>query len=380
MKILHLYSNWKWTGPAELAVNLCQGLAARGHDVFFAGGRKPTTFRYPIHRKDAEGVQWLRGLNLSKHYSFWGNPYDCWKLPGVIKTTDAEILHCHLKNDFRVASSVRNGSSPDKVIWVRTLYQDPSTLQGWEEERLVGNDGPTGIFVPAESARESIFNRYSTLKGRVFVVPCGVNTTRFDPERPLPDMRRKLNLGDGDFVVGVVARIQKHRRFEVLLEAAHRLHKRLPHLRVVVVGRGTHMRSVAIEPAHKMGLDEVVHFTGYLRKDEFVGTLKAFDALVFLQPGTDGTCRAVREAMAMGVPPVVANVGLLPDLVANGQEGLLIEPEAEPLSDALSRLHEDATFRRELGLAARRKALDHWTLDQQAEVTEKAYRELLESR
>ena len=39
MKIVHLYANWKWTGPAEPAVSLAAGLARRGHEVTFLPGR-----------------------------------------------------------------------------------------------------------------------------------------------------------------------------------------------------------------------------------------------------------------------------------------------------------------------------------------------------
>ena len=51
MKILHLFSNWKWTGPADPTLNLYKGLEKRGHDVTFAYRRPPFPIEDSIEKR-----------------------------------------------------------------------------------------------------------------------------------------------------------------------------------------------------------------------------------------------------------------------------------------------------------------------------------------
>ena len=51
MKILHLFSNWKWTGPADPTLNLCKGLEKRGHDVTFAYRKPPLPVEDSIEKR-----------------------------------------------------------------------------------------------------------------------------------------------------------------------------------------------------------------------------------------------------------------------------------------------------------------------------------------
>jgi glycosyltransferase involved in cell wall biosynthesis len=149
--------------------------------------------------------------------------------------------------------------------------------------------------------------------------------------------------------------MQRHRRFDVLLKAFQAAVKEEPLLRLLLIGRGTHRRKVAMEPARELGLEKHVFFAGYLTGD-FVETLAAIDVKIFLVPGSDGTCRAVREAMAMGKPCIVAARGMLPELVIDGRTGLVVEDSVENMTRAILRLAHDGALRRELGARAAEEA------------------------
>src|SRR5207247_11201997 len=88
----------------------------------------------------------------------------------------------------------------------------------------------------------------------------GVRGWRIDPAMRLERFTPREMPHEG-FVVGVVARMQRHRRFDVLLEGVKLA--AVPDLKIQIVGRGTHMEEVAVEPARRLGLTHVV-FTGYL--------------------------------------------------------------------------------------------------------------------
>jgi glycosyltransferase involved in cell wall biosynthesis len=101
------------------------------------------------------------------------------------------------------------------------------------------------------------------------------------------------------------------------------------------------------------------------------------DIFVFLMAGSDGTARALREAMAMGKPVIAANRGMLPELVEDGVSGLVVDDTAEGLARATLRLLHDPEMRETLGKAAYQKAHQDFQLDRQVEAVESFYREMM---
>jgi glycosyltransferase involved in cell wall biosynthesis len=148
-----------------------------------------------------------------------------------------------------------------------------------------------------------------------------------------------LDMRDGDFVVGIVARMQRHRRFELFFEALVRASREIPSLKVLLVGRGTWMEEVAVKPTERTELAGRAVFTGYRRGAEYVATLRCMDVKVYLTPGSeaaragDGDGRPlVRPAATLGRTASPASVNDDPD-------------EA---GAALVRLHSDPALRRSM--------------------------------
>src|SRR5687767_1848530 len=101
MRALHLFSNWKWTGPAELAVNLCRGLGALGVDARFACGRTPEgePGRSAVADRARElGVEPVLAdrVGLSKHVRLVGNWQDARAIREHVAREGIEVLHAHL--------------------------------------------------------------------------------------------------------------------------------------------------------------------------------------------------------------------------------------------------------------------------------------------
>jgi len=93
--------------------------------------------------------------------------------------------------------------------------------------------------------------------------------------------------------------------------------------------------------------------------------------------GSDGTARALREAMAMGKPAVVANRGILPELVEEGVSGRVVEDTPEALAGATLQLLKDKELRVSMGRAAYERAHRDFRLDHQAEEVERFYQEMV---
>jgi glycosyltransferase involved in cell wall biosynthesis len=178
-------------------------------------------------------------------------------------------------------------------------------------------------------------------------------------------------------VVGIVARIQTHRHYEDFFRAVRMLVDRNRDVHAIVVGRGTKQETVGKRPVRELDLEARVHFPGFITGENYVGMVKAFDVNVFLVPGSDGTCRAVREAMAMAKPAVVADRGMLREIVDDGVNGFVIDGTAERLADALEALCTNRARAHAMGHAARDKALASFSLDAQAAAVCKMYESAL---
>lgn len=375
MFLLHLFSNWKWTGPAEHALNLCHTLKKRGHRVVFACGTPPERDLDGV-RKRAEilGLE-LLDLRLRKHLNLIDNSSDVWTVSRYIREEKPDIVHTHMTNDNLVAglSALMARSS---VPVVRTSYEGQG-LQTAPRNRLLLSWLTSGLVVVSETAGETDIRNFGLSRDRVWKIEVGVDTNRFSPRRTEPRTRESLGIGPGDVVVGVVARVQWHRRFDVFLEAFRQASEQMPNLRAMIVGRGTNIVPVAVEPARKMGLNGKVVFPGYKQGSEYVETLAAMDMKVFLVPGTDGSCRAVREAMAMGLPVIAARRGMLPEIVEHGNNGFVIDDTPEKLSQSIIKLATDAPLRQRMGEVSRQIALERFSLAKEALEVETVYKALL---
>jgi glycosyltransferase involved in cell wall biosynthesis len=205
-----------------------------------------------------------------------------------------------------------------------------------------------------------------------------VDLARFDPARfDRAAARAALGLRPGDVAVGLVARVQTHRRFELLIDAVERVSRERPELRLVVIGRGTNIERLLLEPVRTRGLQGVVLSPGYLSGDDYPSALCALDACLFLVPGSDGTCRALREQLACGLPALVTPRPPLPEIVEPGTSGLVVEESVDGLADGLRTLLADATLRAGLRSGARASALRRFDLSAQSAAVTAFYEQVL---
>ncbi|MCP4363881.1 MAG: glycosyltransferase family 4 protein, partial [Planctomycetes bacterium] len=88
-------------------------------------------------------------------------------------------------------------------------------------------------------------------------------------------------------------------------------------------------------------------------------------------------CRAVREAMAMGLPIIAARRGMLPEIVEHEMNGLVVDDTPENLAEAIERLASDESLRRRMAETSRRLAIERFSLDKEAQDVEAVYKALL---
>lgn len=376
IRVLHLFSNSKWTGPAEPAVNLCRALLERGVQVSFAcAPRAGSGFNRVQAEARGHGLEPLTFLRLFKHQKLVRNWLDVRALRRHLKSVPYDLIHCHLDNDTEIALRATAGTG---IPVIRSSYEGAGFSPGRRHKFFLRQC--RAIIEPSHRACHADSMHFDADPARLFVVSTAIDEMRFDPERPLPDMRAGLGLSPESFILGIVARIQGHRHYEDLFAAFAEFARSVPDAHLVVVGRGTRQERLAFKPVHELGLDTRVHFTGYLAEDQYVGMLAAVDVGLFLTPGTDGTCRAVREIMAMGKPVITSDRGMLAEIVSHGQNGLVTDGSPEQLLNAMRLLHAGRETRLAYGRAALATARTAFSLKRYAEIVLKIYQEVLNGR
>jgi glycosyltransferase involved in cell wall biosynthesis len=354
MRVLHLFGDWKWTGPSEPTLDLCTELRALGVQADLACQEPgPGASSSLPERARERGIEPLHIAPLRR--SVFAALADTARVAQALKGYD--LLHVHFSHDHFVG-----GRAARKIGGIRILRTNHKAI-------------PTPMGLGAKYLYRRLTDGYLTCSQAALeadVAAFGLRGWRIDPAMRLERFTPRDAPHEG-FVVGVVARMQRHRRFDILLKGIKLA--RVPDLKVQIVGRGTHMEEVAVRPARELGLANVV-FTGYLG-EKYLDTVAGFDALLFLVPGSDGTCRAIREAMAMGKAVIGARRGMIPEIVDHGKTGLVIDDTPETIAQAIERLSADRARCRAMGQAGREKAVRLYDLKRQAARVRDLYREVL---
>lgn len=192
---------------------------------------------------------------------------------------------------------------------------------------------------------------------KIVLAPHGVDTTRFTPPPatppPVPGPLRVLAVG----------RLVPKKGYPVLLDALAELVSRGVSVRCRIVGGGA-LRGELAARATRLGLTRHVQFTGATTQQE-IGEHYHW-AEVFVQASVitadgdrDGIPNSVMEAMASGLAVVASSVAGIPEVVHDGQTGVLVAPgDPAALAGALHRLADEPARRAQLGAHANRYTVE----------------------
>ncbi|MSR39881.1 MAG: glycosyltransferase [Planctomycetes bacterium] len=378
VRILHLFANHKWTGPADPAIRLAARLRSLGIDVVFAqaefvhrGGsnhiaRQLWDWRVPV----------IAGLELRKHFHAPSLLRDVRALRTILLRDGIRVLHCHQPSDHLLAALACRKLSRPPII-VRTLYEPEPP--GRSIRTRFSFSRTAGVIAPTNAARRGVINRFGLAADRVLL-----QSPVTEPQ-PLvgQSLRSQWGLEGHHRLVGITARVQPHRRFDLLWEIARRVVDVLPNARFALFGRGNEadMNQLVLAPLQRFGLQQHVLLPGYKQGDDYRAALRSCDAFLFLVPGSDGTCRAVADALALGLPVVATSRGILPELLAERRAGEIFgvacREDAATMAKELVQLLRDDTVRAARSAAARRCVLIDMNPHAAAMATAAFYEQLL---
>lgn len=212
---------------------------------------------------------------------------------------------------------------------------------------------------------------------RIHVVPLGLELGQFlNAESTGGAFHREFGLAPGTPLIGIVGRVFPIKNHRLFLNAMARLASLHPDARFVVVGDGI-LRAGMEDLARTLGIRERTIFTGW--RQDLPAIYAALRVLV-VSSDNEGTPMSAIEAMASGVPVVATRVGGLPDLVKDGQSGLLVPAnDAAAMTDAVSQLLSNDILRAAMGQRARLDAAP-FSVERLASDMERVYMDVLQDR
>lgn len=257
------------------------------------------------------------------------------QLRAAVKEFDPDVVHTHLNSMLYMLPFYRRHQV--KLHTVHTLAQKEhyglQKLVNFIAFHLLGVV-PVGI---SDTVADTIAQTHRINRRSIPVVYNGVDCKRY--------AKPKVKTDTFNFVT--VGTIYDVKNFPFLVECFAELYKQHPEARLTIVGNGA-KRGVLMQKIAALGLDNIVTITGTVGNVE--DYLAAADVYV-ASSLFEGLPLSILEAMAAGLPVISTNVGGVPDIVRNGENGLLI-----PLGDkasyiaALTELTENAEKREAFAL------------------------------
>jgi starch synthase len=266
----------------------------------------------------------------------------------------ADIIHAHSYGQFPTfAGSL--ASALDHSILIVTPHSDAGR-PSWSKrqfDRVVPRltlKAATRVIAVSEHEAACLL-RMGVARDRIRVIPNGVDVEEFAGVGTRRDREGLVGL-----FVGRLDPDQKG--LDVLIRAMAML-PRSPPLRLRLVGEDWGGAELLRQLAQRLGVADRLSYIGKLSRSELVKEFAEADFLV-LPSRFEPFGVVILEAMAAGLPVIASRVGGIPEIVAEGRTGLLVEPDSpDALAESLEHLSQDESLRHSMGRAARERVEEY---------------------
>lgn len=229
----------------------------------------------------------------------------------------------------------------------------------------------------SENLRQFIIEKVGVTPGQVKVLYNGVDALPLYDHVEVDACRKELGIPANNQIVGVVGNLYSVKGHKYLIDGIPAVLKQCPGTSFVFAGRGD-LETELRQQVHRLGVDAHVHFLG-LRQD-IPRILSVLD--VFVLPSlSEGLSMAILEAMIAGKPVVATEVGGNPELVLNGETGVLVPPrDSQALAAGVISILTNSGRASRFGENGRRRAEGQFSLQTMVQSYQTLYDECLKSR
>lgn len=236
--------------------------------------------------------------------------------------------------------------------------------------------GVDHIITVSHFLRKELIDNYLVDEEVVDVIYNGIDVETFSPNTNGEEVRQRYKLRD-DPVILFLGRLVPYKGVQFLLNAAPLVLREFPNAKFLIGGAMRHDVLDVVAITRKLKIEDSVVFTGFV-PDEFVPQLYAC-CDVFCYPSLwEGFGLTPGEAQASGKPVVAFKTCAIPEVVADGRTGLLVEPKNHTrIADAIISLLKDEKLRRKMGSEARQRVMRLFSWKKAARQTIKIYEEAI---
>ncbi|MBV8782102.1 MAG: glycosyltransferase family 4 protein [Phycisphaerae bacterium] len=383
MRIVHVITRLIIGGAQENTLLSCEGQHAAGHEVTLLTGPAIGPEGTLLDRARAGGyrVEIIDSMRRSIHPIRDVITYQY--LKKRIRELQPDVVHTHSSKAGIIgrwaAHAVKSGAKrPCIVHTIHGLAFTASTspVVNGVYRRLEKWTAPITdkIICVADSMRDQSLAAHIGRPDQYVTVYSGINTVPFlNPPTPRDETRCRLRLSASDAAVGTIARLFELKGHDDLLAIAPDLCARFPDLRFLWVGDGILRESFERQIA-VMNLTDRFIFAGLVPPDEVPSLITAMDIVVH-PSRREGLARALPQASLCGKPVVTYNIDGAIEAVHDGVTGIIVPPfDRAQLSNALARLLENPTLRREMGEAGQEFVRQRFDAQVMVDALEKVYR------
>jgi len=297
-----------------------------------------------------------------------------WRLSRVIRQIRPDVLQAHDPHAVAMAATALSISSPTP--------KPPLVASRRVEFRIAHNSfsrwkyGQVDCFIANSEAIRNRLVADGIPREKTTVVNEGVDVERI-VKMPAANVHAELYLPTLAPVVGNVAALVPHKGQQHLIDAAALVVKQVPDVRFVIVGDGE-LREKLEKQIKDKHLERHVFLAGF--RSDALELTKGFDIFA-MSSVSEGMCTALVDAMAASKPAVATAAGGIPEVLADGVTGFLVQPRDHvTMADKLVVLLKDPALQARMGEAALARARERFTVEKMVAGTSAVYERLAGTR
>lgn len=329
------------------------------------------TAEVPQWIKESPQVEYL-SLGIGSRTLY---PLAVWRLSRFLRQNKIDLIQTHLFEAALIGLAAAHlAKTPARIVSRHHLDDAYMTgtsfhvaLDKWTNEKA------DLVVVPSEATRRYMVDVEKQTGENIRVVPYGfdfgiLNATDEDRRR----IRTEFGLED-KFVIGCVGRFFKNKGHRYLFEAVKGIKKEFPEVRILLLGSGD--KQMLDDSIAELDIGENVVFAGH--RSDVPACMKAMDLLV--HPSlSESFGQVIVEAMCVGTPVVVTSVGGVPEIVANGETGIVVEPkDSNSLRESIKKLLNDPDLRIRLGENGKKSVYENFNVERFIDRQWACYTELI---
>src|SRR5687767_3137734 len=291
-----------------------------------------------------------------------------WKLSRIVKDLRPDIVHAHDPHAVALASLalsfMTSGKCPGLIASRRVAFHlKGNAFSRWKYHQV-------DCFVAASNAIRDMLIGDGIGADRIVTVYEGIDIHRVQAE-PAANIHAEFWLPTHAPVVGAVAALTQEKGHKYLIDAAALVVREVPDARFIILGEGD-LRPTLERQIKELHLDKHVLLPGF--RSDVLAFIKSFDVFV-MSSLAEGLGTSLLDAMALSKATVASDTGGIPEVVADGETGLLVRPrDHRALATAIVDLLKSPERRERMGAAGLARVTRLFSAERMVEKTLDVYR------